>query len=127
MKFEGKCHYCGGEVFITETKCRNCGVITKGDFEGCDLCRLSTEAKEFIRVFIECEGNIRNVEKALGISYPTVKSRLAQVKDEFKTLSPQSSNYIDFSRKSQRRTILKNIENGELSVEEALKQLREEQ
>jgi hypothetical protein len=127
MKFEGKCHYCGGDVIITESKCSKCGVIIRGEFEGCELCRLSGEAKEFIRVFIECEGNIRNVEKVLGISYPTVKSRLTQVKDEFKALSPEPTYYSNYSKKTERKSILKNIEKGNISVEEALRQLREEQ
>ena len=44
------------------------------------LTKLSPEHLQFIQLFIHCEGSIREMEKALGVSYPTVKARLAEVK-----------------------------------------------
>lgn len=124
MEFEGKCHFCGGDVVITSTRCKKCGTSVKGDFNVCELCKLSAEAKVFIKVFIQCDGNIKNVEKSLGISYPTVKSRLALVKEELSRLDIDTG--VDKSRvenKNKRQEILNKINNGELSVDEALSML----
>lgn len=127
MEFEGKCHFCGGDIIITETTCTQCNTVTRGHFEVCDLCKLPSEAKQFIKVFIECDGNIKNVEKALGISYPTVKSRLALVQAELKELEElrKNDNYENkaIPKKIKRKTILKEIETGNITVEEALKHL----
>ncbi len=129
MEFEGKCHFCGGDIIITETKCKNCSTAIRGQFDVCDLCKLSAESKEFIKVFIECDGNIKNVEKALGISYPTVKSRLAIVQEELKGLNlTYDSNHFTsderLSKSIKRKTVLKELESGNISVEEALKHLK---
>lgn len=122
MEFEGKCHYCNNDMIITEAKCKNCGTVVKGEFDVCDLCKLSTESKNFIKVFIECDGNIKNVEKVMSISYPTVKSKLAFVQQELRSLL-STYFYEESSQISERKSILHDIEKGELSVEEGLKLL----
>jgi hypothetical protein len=131
VEFEGKCHFCGGDTVITEIKCKNCNTLIKGEFDVCYLCKLSKESKEFIKVFVECDGNIKNVEKVLGISYPTVKSRLAFVQEELRNLGASSNSYSQYNedistQNPKRKSILKNLEKGNLTVEEALKLLNDD-
>ena len=73
------CPVCADELLVQEYRCRGCGVVLKGAFRRCELCALPEELLHFVGVFLEVEGNFRSVERRLGISYPTVKARLASV------------------------------------------------
>lgn len=54
-------------------------IAIEGDFQPCEFCRLPEEDLDFAKVFIKCRGNIKDVEKELGISYPTVRGKLDSV------------------------------------------------
>lgn len=73
------CPVCSDELLVQEYRCRGCGVVLRGLFRRCELCALPEELLHFVGVFLEVEGNFRSVERRLGISYPTVKARLASV------------------------------------------------
>lgn len=73
------CPICSDELLVREYRCRGCGVVLRGLFRRCELCALPDELLHFVGVFLEVEGNFRSVERRLGISYPTVKARLASV------------------------------------------------
>ena len=73
------CPVCSDELLVQEYRCRGCGVVLRGRFRRCELCALPEEMLHFVGVFLEVEGNFRSVERRLGISYPTVKARLASV------------------------------------------------
>ena len=73
------CPVCSDELLVQEYRCRGCGVVLRGLFRRCELCALPEEMLHFVGVFLEVEGNFRSVERRLGISYPTVKARLASV------------------------------------------------
>lgn len=66
-------------MHIAQYRCADCEVEIAGSFRRCDLCSLPPDLKHFVDVFLDVEGNLRAVERRLGISYPTVKSRLAAV------------------------------------------------
>ena len=63
-------------------------------------------------------GNIKEVEKELGISYPTVRSKLDGVikKLGYETGADEQA--------AKREEILKALENGEITAEQALAQLK---
>ena len=70
------CPVCSGGLEITEGSCRNCDVQVRGHFTAGRYQVLTPEQATFLEAFLRCRGVIRDVEAALGISYPTVKSRL---------------------------------------------------
>ena len=78
MKYKapGACPICGHELSVARLHCAFCSTNLEGDFASCKFCQLPNEQREFIEVFIKCRGNIKDVEKELGISYPTVRNRL---------------------------------------------------
>ena len=78
-KMHGPCPVCGGKLNITSFQCRNCSTVISGRFEPCRFCQLPSEYLSFIEVFLRSRGNIKEVERELGISYPTVRNRLDQV------------------------------------------------
>ncbi|MBC7959767.1 MAG: DUF2089 domain-containing protein [Vallitaleaceae bacterium] len=81
MKYKapGKCPVCGEKLSITKLGCPKCSSSIEGDFQPCEFCRLPEDELDFIKVFIKCRGNIKDVEKELGISYPTVRGKLDSV------------------------------------------------
>ena len=73
------CPICGGEMMITRLYCPECDVKLEGRFSFGGLGGLSQEQLAFVETFVACEGKITRVQRALGISYPTVRSRLEEV------------------------------------------------
>jgi len=115
----GKCPVCGSNTEVTTISCSDCGTKMEGHFTLCRFCRLNAEQKSFIDAFIKCRGNIKEVEKELGVSYPTVKNRLEDVAGALGYKSEPEPE--DTGKKKE---ILDKLNNGGLSVEEALEQLR---
>ncbi len=112
-----QCPVCNSTLEIKEYHCTKCDTTIRGNFEVGDLASLSATQQEFVKTFICNHGNIKEVEKALGISYPTVKNRLAEVTN---VLCPSQNNESrEFST-----SILDEIERGEISVEDAIKKLK---
>lgn len=70
-----ECPVCGGELVTTRLGCRNCGSELAGEFGHCDFCALDERETELLRVFLASRGNLREVEKHLGVSYPTARAR----------------------------------------------------
>ncbi|MEO0226101.1 MAG: DUF2089 family protein, partial [candidate division WOR-3 bacterium] len=70
------CPLCNEMLKISELKCSKCNITLRGDFSGCEFCSLTPENREFLKIYLRCEGNIKKIERILGISYPTVKSKI---------------------------------------------------
>jgi hypothetical protein len=112
------CPVCNSNLDIVEYNCPKCNTSIKGKFGVDDFAVLNPNQQEFVKVFICCQGNIKEVEKSLKISYPTVKNKLAEVTA---VLCPQKKQVPKFKSED----ILKGIEKGNISVEEAITKLRE--
>ena len=59
--------------------CHSCGTELVGDFARCEFCALSDADLDLLRVFLASRGNLKEVEKHLGVSYPTARLRLTQL------------------------------------------------
>ncbi|WP_394825136.1 DUF2089 domain-containing protein [Pendulispora albinea] len=73
------CPVCSSPLRISRLDCESCKTAIEGNFDGGRLGRLSREQRAFVEVFLECRGKIKDTEQRLGISYPTVVSRLDHV------------------------------------------------
>ena len=62
-----------------QLECRNCGTKVQGRFERDRISQLIPAQRHFVEVFILCEGKLNCVQEELGISYPTVRSRLDEI------------------------------------------------
>lgn len=71
-----QCPVCGQTMEVTRLKCGHCGTELTGEFAPCRFCRLEEKHLQFVEVFLRCRGSIKEAEKALGVSYPTVKNML---------------------------------------------------
>src|SRR5437588_3010825 len=73
------CPSCGGRLEITEVRCTQCETHVQARYRPCDFCGLSDEQSTFLRLFVTSRGNLSEVEKRLGVSYPTVRAKLDEV------------------------------------------------
>ncbi len=114
-----KCPACGGILTVTQLTCKPCSLKMEGEFENCEFCNLSEENLEFLRAFIRCRGVIKDVEKELGISYPTVRGRLDRLVAELGYSEVQIK-----SRDEKRYDVLEAVKEGTVSPGEAVAALK---
>lgn len=117
----GKCPICGEELHVTKLSCNNCHTHIEGDFALCKFCKLNQEQKNFVEIFIKSRGNIKEIEKEMGISYPTVRGKLENVIEALGYSPKYSEPKID------KKEILSKLDSGEITPEEALKLLQGEE
>lgn len=124
-KIPHRCPVCDHEMKISKLTCTHCPTKIEGEFSSCKFCRLPAEQLIFIEAFIKCRGNIKEVEKELGISYPTVRSRLDSVIEELGYRVDRDKEKVDPQEESQRRQeILEALDRGEITPQEATRQMR---
>jgi hypothetical protein len=73
------CPVCKKAFHVRRLGCENCGSTLEGAFELDRLSQLPSEMRQFVIIFLKSRGNIREMEKFYGISYPTVRSRLDEI------------------------------------------------
>ncbi len=70
------CPVCSGELTITRLQCRSCGTALEGEFGAGRFGRLDREQLSLLESFLRSRGNLKEMERELGISYPTVRARV---------------------------------------------------
>ena len=119
----GRCPVCTSHLDVTRLHCKSCDTTIEGRFEPCKFCRLPLDQKEFVEVFIKSRGNIKEVERELGVSYPTVRGRLEAVIESL-GYRPEPVPKTDPESAKKRKEILDALNNGEISAEEAVQLLK---
>jgi hypothetical protein len=113
-----QCPVCQSTLIVQELKCDHCETLIKGRFETTRLASLNEEQLKFVEIFVKVRGSIKEMERELGISYPTVRNRLEQVAEVLGYQAQQVP--IEPNRRQQ---ILKQLDQGEITSEEALRLL----
>ncbi len=134
-----QCPVCGGEMQPVAVKCKSCAAQLSATFDTCRFCSLQPDHLSFVETFLRCEGNLSRVGDELGISYPTVRNRLAAALAALSlestasqgamndtmtgaTEQVQAPNIADTAE--LRRSVLNRLSNGEINAEEAAEELR---
>jgi len=128
------CPVCEGELLITRLHCRSCGTALEGEFGVGRFGRLTWEQLSLLESFLRSRGNLKEMERELGISYPTVRGRvdslvraLGLADGETEPIEggtlDEPSNETDAA--AERRAILERLAKRELSADEAAAALRE--
>jgi hypothetical protein len=68
-----QCPSCGGNIEITRLNCTSCETIILGRYEPCPFCRLSPESTRFLETFVRCRGNVKEMERELGVESKPVE------------------------------------------------------
>lgn len=104
------CPVCNDKLKISSYVCDHCGIKIEGAFKQDKFASLSQEDKDFIELFVKKRGSIKEIEKELGISYPTVRNRLDQV-------IANLGHRVDPS--NSRMEVLQMLDKGEITSDQA--------
>ncbi|MEX0626221.1 MAG: DUF2089 domain-containing protein [Chloroflexota bacterium] len=129
------CPVCEGELAITRLHCRTCGTALEGEFGVGRFGRLSREQLTLLESFLRSRGNLKDLERELGISYPTVRGRIEALLralgladgDEAapeEPLEADAPNPSSDDEANERRAILDRLARREISAEDAAEALR---
>ena len=121
-----KCPSCDGNLTVARLDCPDCSISIEGEFTPPALLKLTGAQIDFVEVFIKNRGIIREVERELGVSYPTVRARLDDVITAlgYSPKSwPEAANSDDSG--SRRRSVLADLKDGKITPDEALAALNE--
>ncbi len=114
------CPSCRHALDVTELTCPHCHIQIRGRFEGHPSLSLTDDQLSFLRLFVLSRGNLREIERILGISYPTVRNKLDDLVDAFQeTEGPKP----DIAEPTDRRAILEDVAAGRMPLNDALARL----
>lgn len=117
-----KCPICASQLKVVRLECDSCGTRLEGSFSLGRFHALSPDQLDFLETFIRARGNFKDIERELGISYPTVRSRLDAV---IRALGFPSQAEPD--RESERRKeILRELAEGRIAADDAANLLESE-
>lgn len=115
------CPVCGGTMRVTRLHCPRCESELSGTFAPCKFCALPEKDLRFLETFIRCRGSIKDVERALGVSYPTVRNMLDSA---LRALGYETEPQAEEERSEARQEILDGLERGEMDAAEAARKLK---
>jgi len=117
-----KCPICSEQLKVVRLECDSCGTRMEGSFSLGRFHALSSDQLDFLETFIRARGNFKDIERELGISYPTVRSRLDAM---IRALGFPSQAEPD--RESERRKeILRELAEGRIAADDAANLLESE-
>jgi hypothetical protein len=96
---------------VTEMTCGGCRVSIAAAFPMSRLAGLPVEHQRFIEMFVLAGGNLKEIAEHVGVSYPTIRSRLDKV---IETLRGQIA-----KTQRVRGSLLDAVEPGKTTAEEA--------
>ncbi len=132
------CPVCSGELSVARLHCRSCGTALEGEFSVGRFGRLDREQMSLLESFLRSRGNLKEMERELGISYPTVRGRVdALIRSLGLSDGPDDGDVADgfaegfdaapaaADAAAERRMILEQLARREIDADEAATRLRE--
>jgi hypothetical protein len=111
------CPVCNERLALTRLTCPACSTELSGGFATCEFCVLSDEDRDVLRFFLASRGNMKELERHLGVSYPTARARfdalLAKIGIERPATAPATS----------RVELMEQVARGEIGIDDALARL----
>ncbi len=116
-----QCPNCGGDFEVTRINCKSCDTVILSRYEPCRFCKLSPDSLYLLESFVKARGNVKEMERELGVSYWTVRSKINDLIAELGfEVEPDAE--VD-ELKAQRREVLEQVNSGDLSAAEAAERL----
>lgn len=126
------CPVCESQLHVTRLHCNTCGTTIEGEFNVGRFGRLGRDQLLLLEAFLRSRGNLRELERELGVSYPTVRGRVEALLralglSDGAPLAPTTesapASAVD---PGARRQILERLARHEISAEDAAAALRGE-
>jgi hypothetical protein len=105
----------GQPVLVERVRLAGKDVAIEGSFELPQLARLSAEDQIFVVAFLRSHGSIKEMEQVFGVSYPTIKARLARIAG--------SLEFVETDPEPTREEVLERLKRGEIAAAEAIEKL----
>lgn len=105
----------GHPIVVERVRLANKDIAIEGSFELPQLARLAVDDQIFITAFVRSHGSIKEMERVFGVSYPTIKSRLTRI--------AESLDFVETNPSPSRAEILERLQSGEISAEDAIREL----
>lgn len=123
------CPACSGELSVTRLECRACGTAIEGEFSVGRFGRLGREQMALLESFLRARGNLKELERELKVSYPTVRARIDAL---VRVLGLADGSYVaeDASEDGAaemgalRRDVLERLAKHEITADEAAALIR---
>lgn len=122
-RLPSQCPSCSGDLEITELRCRECSTEIRGHFAPTRLVNLPEPYASVLEMFLRVRGNVKDMERELGLSYPTVRSRLEEAFVAAGLGSEARESEVEL--RSQRLDIIGALERGEIPAAEAIEKVRQ--
>jgi len=120
----------GKPVVVERVRLIETNIAIEGEFDLPPLARLTSEDQVFVMAFVRCEGTIKEMEKAFGVSYPTIKARLNKISSQFQLIEALPLGNEDqppkppaAGRKAAKESVIAALEKGEITAAEAIERL----
>ena len=110
------CPVCNERLAVTRLSCPACDTELSGAFATCEFCVLSNEDRDVLRVFLASRGNMKELERHLGVSYPTARARFDSLLAKIGIDRPAAP-------APNRVELMEQVARGEIGVDEALRRL----
>lgn len=121
------CPVCEGELQVSRLRCTTCGTAIEGQFSVGRFGRLSREQMYLLESFLRARGNLRDMERELGISYPTVRNRVEALVRALgltdDSAAPVPVAPADTADATLRRDVLERLARHEITAEQAAAEL----
>ena len=128
-----RCPLTGGPIVVTRFYCPDADVSIEGRFavETPPFAQLSPDQIKFVEIFVRNEGKLNRMEDELGLSYPTIRSRLHEIiralgyepgRDE--PSAPPPAPVPPPPPSPDRKAVLADLDAGKISFEDAMKLLQ---
>ena len=105
----------GRPIIVERVRLADTGIAVEGSFELPQLARLSLEDQVFVTAFVRSHGSIKEMERVFGVSYPTIKARLNRISG--------SLEFVDTNPTPSQGEIIERLKRGEISAEDAIREL----
>jgi len=105
----------GQSILVERVRLVEKDIAIEGQFELPQLARLAMDDQIFITAFVRSHGSIKEMERVFGVSYPTIKSRLTRIAN--------SLDFVETNPTPTKAEILARLQQGEITAEEAIRQM----
>ncbi|MBL8937117.1 MAG: DUF2089 domain-containing protein [Archangium sp.] len=116
------CPSCRGPLRPAVLECGSCGVRVEGPFQFNEFASLDADDLHLLRIFVLSEGRIRDMEAPLGLSYPTIRTRLSALREKVaRTAPPETKGAVTETVDA----VLERLQRKEITFDEAMKRIHE--
>jgi|SRR5450756_577704 hypothetical protein len=114
------CPVCNHRLATTRLTCPECSTELSGAFTSCEFCVLMDEDRDLLRAFLASRGNMKELERHLGVSYPTARARFDALLAKIGIDRPAAA-----ATPTSRVELMGQVARGEMTIDEAMSRLEE--